>query len=373
IELLLAVLLASFVMYALVRFVDVTLTMWSRAEDARSRYGRVQAILDRMATDLVTTHPGHTGDLVVEWVPFDLGGDSAMERAYPRLRLVRRPSQQDWLRLGVQELTPEQRQQWSEGGFGTGSASGIEAKDLPEPLRDPVPGLAEVLWVLLPTERTDLEATGRLYRAEQREHSGATASFFRPDFARGGAYLESEPLEAIGDGILWWELELSSEETDLDPSVGSGPGQARLAWDARGLDRPDREAVQQNATAVVPSGRKGYPVLPTRVRLVLELELPADLERRPTLVDPLDREQREILVSRGERLNVEPGAYLRVGAEWMRVLQRNGDRVAVERGQRGTLPGLHKSGTVVHFGFRGERLVTLPTARSAPRSLEEAP
>ena len=121
IELLLATLLASFVMLALVRFMEVSLGQWSKSEDRRSRSASVNTLLDRMALDLQSAHPGQLADLLVLWAAFDLDGDSAADRIYPRIACVRRPSAEDWRQLSLSELSAEERQSINELGFGIGS------------------------------------------------------------------------------------------------------------------------------------------------------------------------------------------------------------------------------------------------------------
>ncbi len=105
VELMLAVLLASFVMFAIVRFVEVSLGLWSRSEDTRREDGRGLAVLQRLRQDLVTAHPGQVGDFLLEWQGFDMDGDRASDRALPRLRMVRRPSVLDWRRLTLREMS----------------------------------------------------------------------------------------------------------------------------------------------------------------------------------------------------------------------------------------------------------------------------
>ena len=383
VEILLAALLASFVMVAVVRFVDVSLSLWSSSEDSRTRHGRAHVILERLAMDLETTHPGQLGDFLAEWVPYDLGGDSAAERVLPRLRWVRRPGALDWRRLTLEALTEEQRREYLEMGFGIGSpaagedasedqATGESGAGDPAPPADwqHRPGLAEVFWILVPTDNRDSESAGSLFRMEQKLVTGPSRQgVIESDGPSGGAS-ETEPREALlSDGVLWLGLTLRGEDT-VSGTIGSGPGQSRAAWDALGRGRPDGETVEANRTAVQVPGLGDQPVLPRQIRLQLEIESAEERERRPRLLDALDREQTTFELTRGDDLPASEDLHLRVGAEWMRVVNRDGDNVTVERGQRGTLASLHAQDTRVHFGLPVVRTVLLPTARMRPPTRE---
>jgi hypothetical protein len=369
VELLIAVLLGSFVMFAIVRFVDVSLGLWSRSEDTRRHNGRGQAVLQRLRQDLISVHPGQVGDFLMEWQGFDLDGDRANDRAFPRLRMVRRPSALDWRRLTLRELTPEQRAIFTELGFGAGSAAAVR-QELGELDADQTnvglataPGLVEAAWVLLP-EDGSVTGAGTLYRAERkRRETGDTASFFHRNFVASNGAVESELLQRITGGVLWWSVELGTDRTADEWSVGVAEGQARVAWDALGQGRPDVESAAQNETAVDRPFMQGRLLMPSRARLVIELETERSMARAPSLVDAVDREVNSFEVSRGESLPKKAGTFVRIGSEWMRYVSRDGDRMVVERGQRGTLPSLHPGDSKVRFGHRTEALVALPTSR----------
>ena len=89
VELLTATLLAAFVVTGLVRLLDLTLDMWSKAEVRRDGVERTNTLLGLMADDLRNLHGGASGDLLVDWQPFDHDADGLPDRAWPRLRLVR--------------------------------------------------------------------------------------------------------------------------------------------------------------------------------------------------------------------------------------------------------------------------------------------
>ncbi len=369
VELMLAVLLASFVMLAVVRFVDVSLGLWSRSEDTRRETGRGQAVLQRLRSDLVSVHSGQVGDFLLEWQGFDMDGDRASDRAFPRLRLVRRPSALDWRRLSLRDMTPDQRAVFAELGFGEGSALAVrkELGELDASLEGlglaTAPGLVESAWVLLPDGEGE-SGTGTLYRGERKRGAkGERASFFHRNFVGSGGSVEDPLLERITGGVLWWSVELGDDSTADEWTVGVAPGQARMAWDALGQGRPDVQSAAVNETAVDRPLEEGRPLMPSKARLIIELETERSRTRAPFLLQGLDREVNSFDVSRGETLPLKPGSYLRIGKEWMRMVSRKGDRVVVERGQRGTLAGLHDADTKVRYGRRTEARVTLPTSR----------
>ncbi|MDF1836509.1 MAG: hypothetical protein P1V35_01455 [Planctomycetota bacterium] len=369
VELMLAVLLASFVMFAIVRFVDVSLGLWSRAEDTRRESGRGQAVLQRLRQDLVTVHPGQVGDFLLEWQGFDLDGDRANDRAFPRLRMVRRPSALDWRRLSLRDMTPEQRAAFVELGFGEGSALAVGSKlgELDPSLQDlgmaTAPGLVESVWVLLPDGDGEVGAA-TLWRGERkRKVTGERASFFHANFVESNGSIESELLERITGGVLWWSMEVGTDSSADDWNVGTAPGQVRVAWDALGQGRPDVQSAAANETAVDLPLIEGRPLIPGKARLVIELETDRSRTRAPFLVQALDREVNSFEVSRGENMPRKVGSFIRIGKEWMRLVSRDGDRVVVERGQRGTLPSLHDSESKIRYGHPTETRVTIPTSR----------
>ncbi|MEZ6005020.1 MAG: prepilin-type N-terminal cleavage/methylation domain-containing protein [Planctomycetota bacterium] len=365
IELLVASMLGALVMAALVRFVGFTLNTWSGSEIQRSRSGSIQATLDRVAGDLTRVHPGALGDFLLEWVPFNLDEDPGVDRCLPRLRFGTRPSAEHWERLVKSGWTDAEREQFLEAGFGVGSPGYETQQDLPQ-VRDILrPGLAEVLWVLLPETRSGGEAAGVLYRMEQRRPEPPAAALCELSLGAEGDFLETLPLEPVAHDVLWWDVVLLESGVPLDAAIGSEAGQARRAWDGLGAHRVNREVAPMNLDIADLGARHSRPRLPERVRLELEIETAADRDTRPRLAVALDREAGELEVTRGERLP-EPGAFLRIDGEWLQLQSVDGDRAAVLRGQRGTLAALHERGARVHFGAHGERLVRIDVANLSP-------
>lgn len=57
-------------------------------------------------------------------------------------------------------------------------------------------------------------------------------------------------------------------------------------------------------------------------------------------------------VDDGRRIPSDPGSFVLVDTEWMKVESVDGGRVVVRRGERGTTPGNHAKDALVHFGMR---------------------
>ena len=70
----------------------------------------------------------------------------------------------------------------------------------------------------------------------------------------------------------------------------------------------------------------------------------------------------ELTVADGRRLP-EVGAYLLIDEEWMKIQSVHGDRVRVERAQRGTMAVPHKLGVMAQFGWQMTREVPIGVFR----------
>lgn len=79
-ELIIATGLATLVMTALFRLLDVTLDLWAEGETRRAVVERGTATAELVARDLRSLHPGSQGDLLVDWRPFDVDGDGSIDR-----------------------------------------------------------------------------------------------------------------------------------------------------------------------------------------------------------------------------------------------------------------------------------------------------
>ena len=91
--------------------------------------------------------------------------------------------------------------------------------------------------------------------------------------------------------------------------------------------------------------------MPRRVRGELELERPDDLRYRTNLTVDLEPGETRLPVRDGRRLP-SSGSFIRIGDEWMEILDVSGDAATVRRARRGTIERAHGKGSVVHHGKR---------------------
>jgi hypothetical protein len=97
---------------------------------------------------------------------------------------------------------------------------------------------------------------------------------------------------------------------------------------------------------------RSRPLLPRRVRIELEFERPIDRIRRTRLVEAIDNQVGVLRVDDGRAIPLEADSYVLVDAEWMKVGTVDGDKVVVQRAQRGTTARLHAQSAMVHWGLR---------------------
>ncbi len=382
VELLIAVGLVAVLFTAVLQLLDRTLGVWTKTEQRRELVDGGASVLALLTRDLGLIESGPRGDLLAEWVAFDVDGDGARETVLPHLRLVRRASPAEFARLAVRDLERDAAHAAEEGS--TASAA-TRSRTVPSNV-----GLLEVVWALRPAYSGPMPATdpGRgaecvLLRAERIvDGNPATASFFELDFAArdAGAALD----EVIG-GVLWLGLGFASELTSLPSSIetrtevnggaggvlaswriGDQLGDAGTAWDAWRRNHLDPTITPLNAVPRGAGEPGARPVLPRRVRIELELEREADRKRRPRLAAAVEPRDVVIVVSDGTRLPRMTGdapsgratggtaggaRFIKVGAEWMQLVAVEGDRATVLRGMRGTSALGHAGGSLVHHGL----------------------
>lgn len=357
-ELVVAMGLVSIVMLAVYRLLDSTMSMWTRGETQRALVEASSATGELLTGDLRGIHPGIQGDMVAEWVAHDSDGDGLRESYWPRLRLVRAAPASTVARLLARSGRMRQMEVRDELDGEAQTQPGAEAQ-LAEPssvrtMRMPGPRLMEVVWCVVPTlggtRNPDLSAEGLLIRGE-RLLDGTGTSVFAPGYFDGAGLPQVGTAEEVTGGILWCGMAFASQMTLLDGDwkVGAEPTQAAGSWDAWGRGRPDRELHEWNEPAAGAPPARERPVLPRRVRIELELEREVDRERRARTLQEIAAADTSFEVTSGERLP-EPGSFLRVGAEWMELGSRIGNRVSVRRGQRGTAAMIHPANSMVHHG-----------------------
>lgn len=331
VELVLALGLLSVLMLFVFQLLDGSLRLFDSTETRRELSQRASGVLELLVDDLSALEPGPDGDLLVEWVLFDVDADGVGERLLPRLRMVRRAGRAAWSRLIARD--PAALEELGE-----------------------LPGRIEVCWTLEPARpgdaRTELRAGCVLSRGERPRGAPGLSFFDDAFFARRPGAPAGELAEVAG-GVLWLGLELASQTTVARDGWTVGPGLADggASWDAWGRRRPDAERHAWNEPAAgTPEAPAdgGFALLPRRVRITLELEGERERKRRPRLARELD-EKETGLVTDGRPLP-PPGAFVLVGAEWMELTSTSDGRAAVRRGARGSEPARHEPGAMIHFG-----------------------
>lgn len=354
VELMVAAGLAAVLMVALFRLLDTALDMWTRGEDQRLIVERGAATAELLAEDLRSLHSGAQGDLLVDWVNFDVDQDGRVDRVWPRLRLVRSVSMADVVRLSARGVDPALVAQAAE--------LGVDVETLiPEDQR-PTPaiqsGLMEVAWAVVPVGTDALSrGQGLLMRGEALLAPGSVGKFFKSDFFSSSGRPKVGALEEVSAGLLWLGLQFATQTSIIWDgwNLGSGLEHSCASWDAwkRSSDdplSPDWEAHPWNMAGAGMPALSGSPLLPRRVRVELEFERPADLRRRPTLLEPLEKQTASFEVSDGAGLPYKKGRHILIDGEWMEVQNLRGDRVSVKRAARGTAAMHHEIGARVHFG-----------------------
>lgn len=344
VELLVAMGLLAILMAAVVRVLDGSLRLWDRTETRRELVDEAGGVLELLARDLRQAAGGPRGDFLAQWVAFDTTGDGSKDSLFPRLSLVRHASRGELARLYA-GLPPGTR-----------------------PPRDE--GLLEVVWALAPAAEPaelasdpDLRAEAVAWRGE-RVRGADGVSVFERGFYRSDGRPVAGGVEEVTGGVLWLGLGFASQTTVLTRgwSFGSELGQAGTSWDAWSRARPDETLTDRNApVAGVPAPRAGA-VLPRRVRLEVEIERARDRRRRTRLSAELNVTDARLPVDDAGRLP-RPGAFVKVGPEWMELVSKDEGGAAVRRGARGTLAVAHGKGELVHWGLRLVRDVPIPESR----------
>jgi len=350
-ELMCAVAILAVLMVLVFQLIDRTLGVWRRSETRSSLLEQAASVADLFAHDLRGLENGAQGDLVLEWVRFDTDGDGVAESYWPRLRLVRQGSSAEVARLS-EELE-------------RASGAPRTAEGQPRVLRA-APGLIESIWLVAPASLSDADARaeGILWRGERLVADATSKSFFAPDFLGSSGRPPAGATEELTGGILWMQVFLAAQTSVVHERWHAGlePGDAAASWDAWAKDRPDPSFLSWNQKHPGVRPAHGRPALPRRVRLELEIERESDRTRRTRLVAVADQADGRLALDDGSRMP-EPGAYVRIGAEWMLVSSLDGDSAAVVRGQRGTTPRTHARGTLVHWGAPLTRELSVTTCR----------
>lgn len=354
IELVIAMGLLTMLVLGVVQLFDSALSAWRRGEARRAVTEQATIVADRVGQDLRGAESGPRGDLLVEWVGFDVDGDGVRETKWPRVRLVREASAAEIARIRADEAA--------------------EARTKPAPPADEVvvvdpeaPALVEVLWMAAPASRQDLDArsTSLLWRGVRRVADLKSTSFFDPHFFGASNLPPAGSTDEVTDGVLWMDVRLAAQTSVVNEGWNLTRDLSGVAtsWDAWGRDRPDASYHGWNEKAVGMPKPGKLPILPRRVRLEFEFERPADRIWRTRLVEAIDDQAIVLRVDDGKRVPVEPGSHVLIDAEWMKITSVEGGRVVVERGARATPPVAHAAQAMVHWGLHSATEVVVATYR----------
>jgi type II secretory pathway pseudopilin PulG len=350
VELLLAVGIFAFLAVAVFQILDRSLSLWRRAETRRSLLAQASTVSDLLARDLLGLEGGPRGDFVAEWVTFDTDGDGVAETKWPRLRFVRQASAAD---VGRLEAEKKDEAEEAGGAPATSVRAGLD--------------LAEVVWLVVPASLTekDARAEGVLWRGERLVTDASTKSFFAPDFFGRSNRPPAGATDEVGGGLLWLGTLLATQTSIVHDGWKTGPDLdcAATSWDAWSRGRPEVEAHPWNEPGAGQPRVRSRPLLPRRVRFEMEFERESDRVRRTSLAARVEVADADFQVDDAEKIPREEGAFVLVDAEWMRVLSVEGRSVAVKRGERGTKVVEHLRGTMVHYGQRLVREISVATYR----------
>lgn len=341
IELLLATGLLALLVLLVFQLFDRTLSLWRTGETRRGAMEQASVVGELMARDLRSLEPGVGGDLVAEWVRFDLDGDGTPDSAWPRVRMVRAASPAEAARLRQAQAVRDR------DGAPVAEAEG------PETVRS-APELVETVWGVVPASLVDKDARseGRVHRGVRLVSDLAAKSCFAPDFYGVSPRPPAGSVEDVCGGVLWLGVQFAGQTSVVHDgwSVGDEAEDAVASWDAWNRGRPDPDQHAWNAPSRWSPKAKDRPLLPRRVRIELEIERPEDRVRRTRLLETLGTEDTQLAADDARHLPDGEGAHVLLDGEWMEVLARDGARLSVRRGARGTAPLSHAKGTMIHWG-----------------------
>ncbi|MBL8857820.1 MAG: hypothetical protein JNL28_04850 [Planctomycetes bacterium] len=343
VELTIALGLLALLMLFVIQVFDGALSTWRNSETRRSVMEASSVVTELVTTDLRGVEGGPRGDLLLEWVMFDTDGDGVRETKWPRLRLVRQASGGQVARVRhAARLASDPKAKLADGEVVQLTAQS------PEQL--------EVLWMVAPASVTDKDArsTGILWRGERLTTDSSSKSILAHDFFGGSNLPPAGVTSEVTGGVLWMGVLLASQSTIVHDGwkTTSQPSGAATSWDAWSKDRPNASMHAWNERHVGTTVAKTRPVLPRRARIEIEIERPIDRLRRTRTADVIDNQVVAVPVDDGKRIPLESDAHILVDAEWMKVVNVDGDKVVVERGRRGTTPVGHQKGAMVHWGLR---------------------
>lgn len=343
VELILALGLLAFLMLAVVQLFDRALDTWRVGETRRAVMEQAAVVTNLVTRDLRGIESGPRGDLLAEWVLFDTDGDGVKETKWPRLRLVREASAAEVARLK------------RDAKLQNAPKTNVPEDDVVQ-LERASPEQVEIVWMVAPasTQDADARSEGVVWRGERLLNDPLSKSFFDASFIGPSNQPPTDATDEVTNGVLWVEFLFAAQTSVVHDGwkIANDLSGAATSWDAWSKARPDATLHAWNQPQAGMPAARTRPLLPRRVRIALEFERPVDRQRRTRLVEALDNQETVLRVDDGRSIPLEPDAYVLIDSEWMKVGTVDGDKVVVQRGQRGTTPRLHAKSAMVHWGLR---------------------
>jgi len=355
-ELLLATSLFALLGTLLFQVTRSAMDLWVEGERDRDLHDRASTALEVVAEDLRHAWLGHPGAsvqdarLLCSMREQDLDGDGVAELRAPVLRFTRLCHEAralDWLRHAGD----------APGGRGVAT---LDAADADAALQ-PTGGLAESLYTLALVDGQELPVLFRRFRSPIDRDGSLTA----PGLVGRSDRLLQDGI-AIAHGVLHFGVELwGPDTTRWSDAPGGVPDVALRTWDStRGVVPPHDPSFPYGVGSASYEDPRDD-LFPSRIRLVLELDPGSGAGR---LAEAVGADATRVTLSsarlfQGAR---EPDFVL-VDHEWMRLVSRDGRRLRVERGARGSPAVGHDLAAPVRVGRRLERVVALPAARAGVR------
>ena len=355
-ELLLATSLFALLGTLLFQVTQSAMDLWVEGERDRDLHDRASAALDVLAEDLHHLWLGQPGAsvqdarLLCSMREDDLDGDEIDDLRTPVLRFTRLCHEAralEWLRRAGDDA----------GGEGIATLAPGDASAALQPNG----GLAESLYMLSPMAGEELPVLIRRFRTPIDRDGSLTA----PDLVDRRDRLMQDGIP-VAHGVLYLGIELwGPDTTRWSDTTGASPDRALRTWDStRGVIPPNDPSFPYGVSADSYEDPRDD-LFPSRIRIVLELDPGSGAGR---LADGIGPDTKEVTLSSARLFaGTREPEFLLIDWEWMRILSRDGRKLSVERGARGTPALEHAVSAPVRIGRRMERVVAIPTARAGVR------
>jgi prepilin-type N-terminal cleavage/methylation domain-containing protein len=370
-ELVVAMGILSGFLIMLVQFVDSGVRLFREGESGQNLADRglsAQRLVEQELRQLrgigTRIEPGPPGErLLVQWLP--LGLPARAEPATPRTQVLRSavhldPAVELALQATAFAVRAEQELRTSDPKT---IAARVEELQATEPLHG-TGGLLLLPWPVGPVTDGNLELRvgrflpGQLVRDRDRFVDPMTVAVpGSEEFPAAAVHAATEPLLS---GILHCEFQFWSQNTRAwDGGAGPGP---EIVWDsarAGWLMEPSLGPVFLLDRGGASLDDPTDDVFPRAIRVLLVVNRDPREPLEGLLAADLAADDRALLLVDGTRFpGATDGGHVKIGAEWLRYAEREGDVLrGLVRGQRGTQAERHGSGTAVRVGRQVEFVV----------------